>query len=137
VGVELTKEGVDLGIVTANPEAMVAFYRDLLGFEQEPDTPFPAPGGGVMHRLWCGRSLIKIVAPTQAPAARPAAGGPTGALGYRYWTISVSNIEEITSACKAAGRVVRMPVTEIRPGVSISMVEDPDGNWVEFLQASE
>ena len=31
----------------------------------------------------------------------------------------------------------RMPVTEIRPGVTISMVEDPDGNWVEFLQASE
>ena len=27
-----------------------------------------------------------------------------------------------------------MPVREIRPGVSISIVEDPDGNWVEFLQ---
>jgi hypothetical protein len=26
-------------------------------------------------------------------------------------------------------------VTTIRPGITISMVEDPDGNWVEFLQA--
>jgi hypothetical protein len=25
------------------------------------------------------------------------------------------------------------PVREIRPGVTIAIVEDPDGNWVEFL----
>jgi hypothetical protein len=23
----------------------------------------------------------------------------------------------------------------VRPGVVIGMVEDPDGNWVEFIQA--
>jgi hypothetical protein len=22
----------------------------------------------------------------------------------------------------------------VRPGITIAMVEDPDGNWVEFLQ---
>jgi hypothetical protein len=27
------------------------------------------------------------------------------------------------------------PRTEVRPGVVIGMVEDPDGNWVEFIQA--
>jgi hypothetical protein len=25
---------------------------------------------------------------------------------------------------------------EIRPGTSIAIVEDPDGNWVEFLKNS-
>ena len=54
-------------------------------------------------------------------------------LGYRYWTMSVSNIAEITDAVAAAGYKVRIPVTEIRANTSISMVEDPDGNWVEFL----
>jgi hypothetical protein len=31
---------------------------------------------------------------------------------------------------------VVIPVTELRPGITIAMVEDPDGNWVEFLTGS-
>jgi predicted enzyme related to lactoylglutathione lyase len=46
----------------------------------------------------------------------------------------VSNLAEITDACAAAGVKVVVPAREIRPGTSISIVEDPDGNWVEFLQ---
>jgi len=29
-----------------------------------------------------------------------------------------------------------MPVTELQPGLTISVAEDPDGNWVEFVQQS-
>ncbi len=134
MGVELTKEGVDLGIVTGNPTAMLGFYRDTLGLVQEPDTPFP--GGGTMHRLWCGRSLIKIVAPEPPPKEAPPPAPIPRSTGYRYWTISVSNIDELTNACAAAGHTVTMPVTEIRPGVRISMIEDPDGNWVELLHVT-
>lgn len=134
MGVELTKDGVDLGIVTGNPDAMLRFYRDTLGLVQEPDTPFP--GGGTMHRLWCGKSLIKIVAPDPAPKDTSPPAPITRATGYRYWTISVSNLHEMTDACAAAGYQVTMPVTEIRAGVSISMIEDPDGNWVELLNVA-
>lgn len=134
MAVELTKEGIDLGIVTSNPEEMLRFYRDTLGLVQEPDTPFPA--GGTMHRLWCGKSLIKIVAPDPAPTESSPPAPIPRATGYRYWTISVSNISQMTDACAAAGYKVTMPVTEIRPGVSISMIEDPDSNWVELLHIS-
>jgi predicted enzyme related to lactoylglutathione lyase len=48
----------------------------------------------------------------------------------------VSNLEEITNACGAAGYKVVVPPREIRTGISISIVEDPDGNWVEFLQSA-
>ena len=132
MGIALTKAGIDLGIVTTNGDAALAFYRDTLGFRQEPDTPFP--GGGTMHRLWCGDSLIKIVVPEQAPAARAAGGGPTGATGYRYWTISVSNLQELVEECRNEGYRIRVEPREVRAGVTIAMVEDPDGNWVEFLQ---
>ncbi|MBI5087433.1 MAG: hypothetical protein HZB15_00790 [Actinobacteria bacterium] len=47
----------------------------------------------------------------------------------------MSNIDEMTEACRAAGYRVAIPVTLLRPGITISMIEDPDGNWVEFLQA--
>ena len=46
----------------------------------------------------------------------------------------MSNLDEILAAADAAGRTIVWPRREIRPGVSVAMVEDPDGNWVEFLE---
>jgi len=130
--IELTKDSIDLGIVTRNPEAMLEFYRDLLGFQFQGEMPMP--GGGKMQRLLCGTSLIKLVTPGKAPATDAPPGGFAGATGYRYWTISVSNLEALTRKCADAGVKVAIPLTEVRPGVRISIVEDPDGNWLEFLQ---
>jgi catechol 2,3-dioxygenase-like lactoylglutathione lyase family enzyme len=132
MGVALTKDSIDLGIVVTDPEASLAFYRDTLGFSAAGEMPMP--GGGTMYRLMCGTSMIKLVHPAKEPPAKAARGGIPGATGYRYWTISVSNIQELVDACSAAGRKVAVPVTELRPGVTIAIVEDPDGNWVEFLQ---
>jgi catechol 2,3-dioxygenase-like lactoylglutathione lyase family enzyme len=132
MGIALTKPAIDLGIVTTDGAGALKFYRDTLGFRHEADTPFP--GGGTMHRLWCGDSLIKVVVPDKAPPARAAGGGINGATGYRYWTISVSNLRELVTACRDGGYRIRVDATEIRPGVTIAIVEDPDGNWVEFLQ---
>ena len=134
MGIALTKQAIDLGIVTTDGEAALKFYRDTLGFTHEADTPFPM--GGTMHRLWCGDSLIKVVVPDKAPEQRPAGGGIAGATGYRYWTISVANLRELVTACRDGGYRIRVDATEIRPGVTIAIVEDPDGNWVEFLQTA-
>ena len=130
MGVQLTKQAIDLGIVTTNGPAMLAFYRDVLGFKYLREMPMP--GGGLMHQMLCGDSMIKVVVLDKVPA--PAApGGPQGGSGYRYWTITVSNIGELLQACADAGHKVVMKERELRPGVKIAMVEDPDGNWVEFL----
>ena len=43
-------------------------------------------------------------------------------------------LEEAVKACEDAGYKITVPVTEFRPGVTISMIEDPDGNWVELVQ---
>ena len=129
--VQLTKDSIDLGIHVKDPEKSLAFYRDTLGFEQVGEMDMP--GGMHMWRLMCGTSMIKLVNSAKGPKAENPLGGIIGANGYRYWTISVSNLDEIAAACEAAGYKVAIPVTEIRPGTSIAMVEDPDGNWVEFL----
>ena len=130
MGVNLTKDSIDLGIVVKDAAASLAFYRDVLGFDDLGESPMP---GGTMHRLSCGTSQIKLVSPKREPAATAPPGGIGGATGYRYWTISVSNLAEIVAACEAAGVKVAVPITELRPGVTIAIVEDPDGNWVEFL----
>jgi catechol 2,3-dioxygenase-like lactoylglutathione lyase family enzyme len=78
---------------------------------------------------------IKIVHPAkETVAATP--GNIMDAYGYRYFTISVSNLQEMTDACANAGHKVVIAPVEVRPGVTISIVNDPDGNLVEFLQAS-
>jgi catechol 2,3-dioxygenase-like lactoylglutathione lyase family enzyme len=132
MAVALTKDSIGLGIITTNAEKALAFYRDTLGFEYEGEMAMP--GGAKMHRLLCGTSTIKLVAPAREPKATAPPGGLLGATGYRYWTISVSNLEAMVEKCSADGYKVAVPPNEIRPGVTIAIVEDPDGNWVEFLQ---
>ncbi|MDZ7726862.1 MAG: VOC family protein [Dehalococcoidia bacterium] len=136
MGVQLAKDSIDLGIVMNDGDAALKFYRDTLGFEHVASTPMPG-GGGTMHRLLCGTSLIKVVVPDSPVEAKAAPGGITGATGYRYWTISVNNLQEIADACEKAGYRVPVKPREIRPNVSIAMVEDPEGNWVEFLDNRE
>ena len=46
------------------------------------------------------------------------------------------NLEEIVGKVEAGGGKVVVPIREIREGVSIAFLEDPDGNWVELLQNS-
>src|SRR6476646_8350614 len=125
MSVNLTKDSIDLGSVTNEPTAAIEFYRDVLGFEDLGEFPMP---GGTMQRLMCGTSTIKIVSMKRAPGATAPPGGIGGATGYRYWTISVSNLAEIVAACEAAGAKIAIPITELRPGVTIAIVEDPDGN---------
>ena len=131
MSLKLTKDSIDLGIVTNDPEKALGFYRDVLGFEDAGASPMP---GGTMHRLLCGTSAIKLVTPKKAPPATAPAGGIQGATGYRYWTISVANLAELVERCQSAGVNVVVPITELRPGITIAIVEDPDGNWVEFLE---
>jgi catechol 2,3-dioxygenase-like lactoylglutathione lyase family enzyme len=118
----IVKDSIDLGIITKDPEKMLAFYRDTLGLELIGELPMP--GGGTMYRLNCGTSVIKIVVHGKEPAAVAAPGGIAGATGYRYWTISVDNIEQSVKACEDAGYKIAVPVTEFRPGATISMIED-------------
>lgn len=132
--INIVKDSIDLGLVTKNAQPLLEFYRDTLGLELEGELPLP--GGGKMTRLICGTTILKIVVNGKDPKATAPGGGMRGATGFRYFTISVDNLAEATEQCAAAGYKIAMPVTEARPGVMISMIEDPDGNWVELLQRS-
>lgn len=128
---QVSKESIDLGIVVTDEKAAVDFYRDGLGLEWEGELPLP---GGRMYRLRCGTTVIKLLKLDRPAAAKPAPGGPMGGLGFRYFTISVPDIRGLMAQLEAKGIRATVPVTEFRPGVTIAMVTDPDGNTIEFLQ---
>ncbi len=132
MGRTITKAGFDLGLVTLNGDAMLEFYRDVVGLEFEATMVLEAIGIARMDRLRCNDSVLKLVTPTtDVPAG--VGGGIAGCTGMRYLTIAVDDIDAAVADCVAAGAPVVWPLREVRPGVSIAMVEDPDGNWLEFI----
>lgn len=128
----ITKPAIDFGIVTRDTKRMLAFYQDTLNLPLE--GVLPMPSGGTMHRFKVGDSIIKIVQLDSPPADDGVPGGIPAATGFRYLTISVSNLKELVELCQARGVEVVVPIKTIRPGVTIAMVADPDGNWVEFIE---
>jgi glyoxylase I family protein len=153
-----SKAGVELGIVTARGEEMLGFYRDTLGLE--PEVPLALPDGGMMYRLRCGASIVKIVCPAMN---KPTEGVTTTALsepvttipavmdlctlvrGYRMLTIVVNDLDEALGQCvRDDAAVVCSPMDSMRESntgvqqpVRWVVVEDPDGNWVEFVELVE
>jgi len=134
MALRVTKPAIDIGIITRQPDAMMEFYHELLGLPLE--ATIPMPGGGTMRRLKVGDSVVKIIDTDPEPPADGVPGGIRAATGYRYWTIHVSNLEDAVAAIENAGHNVLLGPRVIREGVSISMIEDPDGNWVELLEQS-
>lgn len=128
---QVTKDSIDLGIIVTDEKAAVAFYGEKLGMESDGELPLP---GGKMYRFKCGTTIIKLLKLDKTPEAKPAPGGPMRGLGYRYFTISVPDIRGLMAQLEKKGIKATVPVTEFRPGVTISMVTDPDGNTIEFLQ---
>ena len=132
--IELTKDSIDIGIVVRDSARSLRFYRDTLGLDHVADMPMPVTGNGTMHRLMCGTTLVKLVSYDEPPVATNPPGGAAGAVGIRYFTLWVRDLAGLVKKFEEAGDRIAIPFTEIRPGVSIAMIEDPDGNWVELVQ---
>lgn len=132
--IKLVKSGIDLGIITRDAASMLRFYVDTLGLQKEGEMPMP--GGGTMHRLQAGNSIIKIIELDPAPPADAAPGGIRGATGYRYWTLTVENLAQCVTTCEQAGYKIIVAAKEVRPGTTIALIADPDNNWVELLQSA-
>jgi len=125
------KDSLDLGIVVSDIKASLHFYQDILGLEFVGITPV---WFGSMHRLRFGTSDFKLIEPQKVPPK--GAIGLENQVGFRYVTFQVKNLSELCAEIKGKGVEFTLPEKEIRPGVRIAMVKDPDGNIVEFVQRS-
>ena len=63
--------------------------------------------------------------------------GLTSAYGLRYITLLVENIEQTIARIEQSGQSILMPVTTLGHGAKIAMVEDPDGNIIEFVHETK
>jgi catechol 2,3-dioxygenase-like lactoylglutathione lyase family enzyme len=128
---DLLTPGIEVGIVTTNLDAMVAFYEGFLELECQGEVEFD---GGSQRRYSLGHSVLKLV--TYSAAPQPAVpGGGRAQAGVRYFTVGVRNLTAVARQIEASDYEVVEPLTEFAPvpGMGWLFVADPDGNWVELF----
>jgi catechol 2,3-dioxygenase-like lactoylglutathione lyase family enzyme len=111
--------GVRLGV--RDLEAHRRFYVDALGLTEEPYAP------GAAFRA--GETLLLVEQAEDAPSDAVMQGK-----GWRYITFQVFKVDqEHAQVLARGGREAVAPVT-LGTTARISMVRDPDGNWIELSQ---
>jgi predicted enzyme related to lactoylglutathione lyase len=131
MGTRMAKSALDVGLVTAEAEPLLAFYEGVAGFERL--DPLELPGIGTIHKLSCGQSILRIMVPTRAPEPDGATSFSARA-GIRYLTLEVRDVDAAVEAVRAHGGTVTLEPFELRPGRRVSQVADPDGNMIELGQ---
>lgn len=131
VKINFTSDTIDIGMVTVNDQEMLHFYQNVLGFEKEIEIPFP--GIGVVNKLNYGAGFIKILVLEKKPLNINPTGDFLTSNGIRYLTINLSNLDEILDTCKTHNINIINPATIIRPGVTVALIADPDGNIIELM----
>ena len=130
---KLAKPVLDVGMVTDDGAAALAFFRDLLGFTEAGEVVFP--GMGVVRRLACGETTFRIL-DLEKPAPEHASIGPfADQTGLRYLTLQVTNLDELVEEAVRAGYPNPVPPRELRPGVRVEQISDGKGIFVELMQS--
>ena len=136
MNLDLLTPGIEVGLVTTDLDAMVAFYEGFLELEPQGEIEFSDSwGGGSQRRYSLARSVLKLVTYTTPPAAAAVPGGGHAQAGLRYFTIGVNGLRAVADAFEASPYEVVEPVTEFAPvpGMGWMFVADPDGNHIELF----
>ena len=129
---DLLTPGIEVGLVTTNPDPMVAFYEGFLELEFQGELEFP---GGSQRRYTLGNGVLKLVTYSPPPPQPAAPGGGRAQAGVRYVTIGVQNLRAVAEEFAASPYQIVEPLTEFAPvpGMGWMFVADPDGNWIELF----
>lgn len=112
---------IGIRIAVRDLDAHRRFYRDALGLTEE-----PRPSGAAFR---AGETLLLLEQDRHASINAGIRGK-----GWRYITFQVFRVDEVHAEILAAGgREARAPIT-LGTTARISMVLDPDGNWIELSQ---
>lgn len=121
------------GIVTDDPDALLAFCRDGLGFELESTSEFP---GGTVLRLRRDLARCKLYAPAGGAAAPERPDPWFRDRGFAYAALYVDDARLAFEQALAAGATAVAEPVSHRPGAVYAMITDPQGNVWELLQES-
>lgn len=100
---ESVRIALDVGLVVADLEQSLSFYHDLVGLPIVGELNTSLIGRGRMVQLSYGESLIKLIQLETNP--NPSYKGVSAALGIRYITLLVADIETVMGRLEQAGTI--------------------------------
>jgi catechol 2,3-dioxygenase-like lactoylglutathione lyase family enzyme len=136
---------LEVGVVVADVDAMLAFYAGVLGMTVLSDLHVPADmsrktglaaNGYRVVRLESDRGdRLKLATPAGGPDACAASAFAMQRRGACYLTFIVDDVRALHARLRTSGARIRSDgVVELRPGVWLVLATDPESNFVEFLQ---
>jgi catechol 2,3-dioxygenase-like lactoylglutathione lyase family enzyme len=120
----------EVGIVSTS-RALVDFLAEV--FELDELTPIES-SVGTIYRLLAGSATVKVLVPKERPKVGERVDPFHGATGLRYLTMRVDDLEPVVDRATARRARVRQARRELRPGVDLVVLEDPDGNVIEVIE---
>jgi catechol 2,3-dioxygenase-like lactoylglutathione lyase family enzyme len=112
---------IGIRLAVRNVDAHRNFYTRALELEEQRNN------AGTAFRV--GETLIILEEQPDASVDSPIEG-----TGWRYITFQVFNVDEVHTRVLAAGGREGLTPTTLGTTARISMILDPDGNWIELSQ---
>ena len=139
----------EMGICVDDLENMIAFYGDVLGFKLISKIDVPADksneagftsGGYTIVRMQTNYGeRIKLVRPMTSPNPRTSGKEVLSKKGNVFLTFIVEDLKLTVSMIKDTDTPIRTQgsIMEVRDGVFLSIIDDPEGNHLEFVEYSD
>lgn len=135
----------EVGFVARDLDALLPFYTEVLGFAVFSDLHVPAeksgptgltPTGYRVVRLETDRgNRFKLAQPAAAPEPSQPAAFALQRQGAAYVTFVVEGLPALYERLKKSGvSVLSDGVVQVRPGLRLLLVHDPEGNHLEFVE---
>ena len=126
----MTLRSLEVGYVSAD-DGLVEFYATVLELTALEPMVFPV---GTLHRLEIPGGLLKVLVPSESPAAPPDTGAFTDTQGLRYITVRVDDLDGVLARATAHGGTIVLEPMDVGGGSRLAILRDPDGNTFEVSQ---
>jgi catechol 2,3-dioxygenase-like lactoylglutathione lyase family enzyme len=120
-------------LLTAAPEATVAFYTGVLGFRERERMRIPETPSGTLDLVYLelGGTTIEVMCYPEARSIPPRSAEQR--LGWQCLAVEVDDMDGALAALKERGVAATWGPVK-RPDYARAEIRDPDGNPIELRQ---
>jgi catechol 2,3-dioxygenase-like lactoylglutathione lyase family enzyme len=126
----MTVRSVDIGFVSTD-RSLVDFLAAVFELSELDPLEFPQ---GTVYRLAGPGGLVKVMVPATPPRPLVRSDPFHAIAGLRYLTVRVDDLDGVLERATVRGASIALGPLDLRPGVRLAVLTDPDGNAIEVIE---